>query len=155
MLKGAFHIFVQEGRCICIRFQDQSHAREDCRGKQEGLALAQVVNVMVEQIAIMMFRDSDVESMHGNESVISEIIHEAKDAFWDRQKVSACKDCSKSLMAMCTGLVPRGHPRHHARPLPPLERDQPGLLWHHLWHRGCSFKLKKSCCNCQSGAALD
>ena len=29
-------------------FQDQSHAREDCGGEQEGLALAQVVNVMVE-----------------------------------------------------------------------------------------------------------
>ena len=87
-------MFVQDGRCTYIRFQDQSHACEDCRGKQEGLALAQVVDVMVEQIAIMMFRDSDVESMHGNESVISEIIHEAKDAFWDRQKVSACKYCS-------------------------------------------------------------
>jgi len=54
--------------------------------------LAQRTKAMLVKIAeenkkdLPLPRGSNVESMHGNESVITEIIHEAKDAFWDRQK---------------------------------------------------------------------
>ena len=38
-------------------------------------------------VAMCWFRDIEMESDHDRHSVITEVAHEAKDAFWDRQKV--------------------------------------------------------------------